>query len=209
MIGDRTACHERPCHDSISVRLPQSKLALEWREWLTRRVTNDYFRDRSFYQIQAGTLVDNPDQRISSDIRRARRRSCATMRRTQIAIRYTCHPAEHHAIATSSKRQFRPRSGMMIMPVLSCKDTRRQFTETALGLSMTLLNAGIDLISFSGILYSIYPPLFAALLVYSIGGTGASLYLGRSLVGLNFQQEAQEANFRCCPWPRSPTCPRR
>ena len=62
---------------------------------------------------------------------------------------------------------------------------------------MTLLNAGIDLISFSGILYSIYPPLFAALLVYSIGGTGASLYLGRSLVGLNFQQEAQEGNFRC------------
>ena len=40
---------------------------------------------------------------------------------------------------------------------------------------MTLLNAGIDLISFSGILYSIYPPLFAALLVYSIGGTGATL----------------------------------
>ena len=49
--------------------LPQSKLALEWREWLTRRLTDDYFRDRSFYQIQAGSLVDNPDQRISSDIR--------------------------------------------------------------------------------------------------------------------------------------------
>ncbi len=86
-----------------------------------------------------------------------------------------------------------------MMPAVSCDGTRRQFTETALGLSMTLLNAGIDLISFSGILYSIYPPLFAALLVYSIGGTGASLYLGRSLVGLNFQQEAQEANFRCRP----------
>lgn len=35
-----------------------------------------------------------------------------------------------------------------------------------------------------------------ALLVYSLGGTAASLYLGRSLVGLNFKQEAQEANFR-------------
>ena len=57
--------------------------------------------------------------------------------------------------------------------------------------------AGVDLISFSGILYSIYPPLFLALLVYSIGGTGTSLFLGRKLVGLNFQQEAQEANFRC------------
>jgi ABC-type long-subunit fatty acid transport system fused permease/ATPase subunit len=61
---------------------------------------------------------------------------------------------------------------------------------------MTILNAGVDLISFSGILYSIYPPLFVALLVYSLGGTAASVFLGRKLVGLNFQQEAQEANFR-------------
>lgn len=62
--------------------------------------------------------------------------------------------------------------------------------------SLLVLSAGVDLISFSGILYSIYPPLFLALVVYSIGGTGASLFLGRKLVGLNFQQEAQEANFR-------------
>lgn len=47
----------------------QSKLALEWREWLTERLTSDYFADRSFYQVQAGSLLDNPDQRISSDIR--------------------------------------------------------------------------------------------------------------------------------------------
>ena len=72
----------------------------------------------------------------------------------------------------------------------------RNFTETALGLSTTILQSVIDLVSFSGILYTIYPPLFAALLVYSIGGTTISLYLGRNLVGLNFQQEAQEANFR-------------
>jgi ABC-type uncharacterized transport system fused permease/ATPase subunit len=53
---------------SLALR-SQSKLALEWREWLTRRLTDDYFRDRSFYQVQAGALIDNPDQRISSDIR--------------------------------------------------------------------------------------------------------------------------------------------
>ena len=35
--------------------------------------------------------------------------------------------------------------------------------------------------------------------VYSLGGTGVSLYLGRKLVGLNFEQEAQEANFRWVP----------
>ena len=48
----------------------------------------------------------------------------------------------------------------------------------------------------AGILYSIYPPLFGALVVYSLGGTALSVYIGRPLVGLNFQQEAQEASFR-------------
>ena len=72
----------------------------------------------------------------------------------------------------------------------------RQFTDTALGFSTGLLNAAVDLVSFSGILYTIYPPLFIALLLYSLGGTAISLRLGRPLVGLNFQQEAREADFR-------------
>ena len=72
----------------------------------------------------------------------------------------------------------------------------RMFTETALSFSTGLLNAFVDLISFSGILYTIYPPLFVALLVYSVGGTAISLRLGRPLVGLNFKQEAREADFR-------------
>lgn len=55
----------------------------------------------------------------------------------------------------------------------------RQFTDAALGLSLTVLNSLIDLVSFSGILYSIYPPLFAALLAYSIGGTLGSIALGK------------------------------
>jgi hypothetical protein len=42
-----------------------------------------------------------------------------------------------------------------------------------------LLNSLVDLVSFSGILYSIYPPLFAALLLYSLGGTAASVALGK------------------------------
>ncbi|GAX72920.1 hypothetical protein CEUSTIGMA_g375.t1 [Chlamydomonas eustigma] len=126
----------------------QGKLALEWRQWLTEKLLIDYFSDRSFYQLQAGTGrggsdqdgVDNPDQRISSDV--------------------------------------------------------AAFTDTALGLSLTLLNAFIDLISFSGILFSIYPPLFAALVAYSVGGTVGSLALGKNLVTLNFDQEAREADFR-------------
>lgn len=62
--------------------------------------------------------------------------------------------------------------------------------------------------SFSGILYTIYPPLFVALLVYSIGGTAISLRLGKPLVGLNFRQEAREADFRSASTPTPPgSCP--
>lgn len=36
---------------------------------MTRKLTEDYFRNGTFYQIQSGALIDNPDQRISSDVR--------------------------------------------------------------------------------------------------------------------------------------------
>ena len=75
-------------------------------------------------------------------------------------------------------------------------DDVRAFTDTSLGFSLTLFRAIIDLASFSNILYGIYPPLFAALLVYSVGGTALSVYLGRDLVGLNFAQEKREADVR-------------
>ncbi|KAL2896587.1 ABC transporter D family member 2 chloroplastic [Bienertia sinuspersici] len=75
-------------------------------------------------------------------------------------------------------------------------DDLSTFTGTALSFSLTLFNAAIDLISFSNILFGIYPPLFVVLLVYSIGGTAISIYLGKGLVTLNFLQEKKEADFR-------------
>ncbi|GAU33273.1 hypothetical protein TSUD_279470 [Trifolium subterraneum] len=75
-------------------------------------------------------------------------------------------------------------------------DDLSSFTGTALSFSLALFNAAIDFISFSNILYGIYPPLFVVLLVYSIGGTAISVFLGRGLVSLNFLQEKKEADFR-------------
>lgn len=60
-------------------------------------------------------------------------------------------------------------------------DDLSSFTGTALSFSLTLFNAAVDLISFSNILYGIYPPLFVVLLLYSVGGTAISVYLGRVL----------------------------
>ncbi|KAK9131586.1 hypothetical protein Scep_011114 [Stephania cephalantha] len=75
-------------------------------------------------------------------------------------------------------------------------DDLSSFTGTALSFSLTLFNAAVDLISFSNILYGIYPPLFVVLLGYSIGGTAISVFLGKGLVSLNFLQEKKEADFR-------------
>ena len=41
---------------------------LNWREWLTTFMLDKYLRDRSYYRITAGNVIDNPDERLSRDI---------------------------------------------------------------------------------------------------------------------------------------------
>jgi putative ATP-binding cassette transporter len=48
----------------------QEKLGLYWRQWLTDKFMDRYFSNRSFYNLSNfKTDIDNPDQRISEDIR--------------------------------------------------------------------------------------------------------------------------------------------
>ncbi|KAL7612548.1 hypothetical protein Lser_V15G06653 [Lactuca serriola] len=75
-------------------------------------------------------------------------------------------------------------------------DDLSSFTGTSLSFSLALFNAIIDLISFSNILFGIYPPLFIVLVVYSLGGTAINIFLGKGLVNLNFMQGKMEVDFR-------------
>jgi ABC-type uncharacterized transport system fused permease/ATPase subunit len=84
------------------------------------------------------------------------------------------------------KRYFKNRTFYRIQsqslidnPDQRVNDDLSAFTGTALGFSLTLFNAAVDLISFSNILYGIYPPLFIVLIVYSLGGTAISVFLGK------------------------------
>eukprot|EP00977_Amphora_coffeiformis_P016978 scaffold5383_cov222-Amphora_coffeaeformis.AAC.19 len=70
------------------------------------------------------------------------------------------------------------------------------FTSYSLQLVITVLTSLIDLASFSTILWSIYPQLFAAILIYASAGTIITTFLGQSLVGLNFFQLQREADLR-------------
>lgn len=90
---------------------------------MTDHYLSRYFGQRTFYDVQSQSLIDNPDQRIVDDL--------------------------------------------------------NSFTMTALSFSLAIFNSTIDLISFSGILYGIYPPLFGVLVLYSFGGTIISIVLGK------------------------------
>ena len=117
------------------------RLALNWREWMTAELTRQYTSDQAYYRLEVETpRLDNPDQRITEDV--------------------------------------------------------RAFTSVSLGFVITLTNALIDLVSFSGILYSIYPELFYAIFAYAAFGTVTTIQLGRALVGQNAEQLLLEADLR-------------
>jgi len=124
----------------VIYRYTRDKLGLYWREWLTKSFLNKYLQNRAYYEINATKTIDNPDQRISEDI--------------------------------------------------------KSFTVTSLGFLLVILSSLIDMISFTGILWSISIPLTVVLVGYSILGTVVTVLFGRRLIGLNFNQLRREADFR-------------
>ncbi|KAI3456632.1 hypothetical protein Pfo_013295 [Paulownia fortunei] len=73
-------------------------------------------------------------------------------------------------------------------------DDLSSFTGTALAYPPTIFNATVDLISFSIILYGIYPPLFLVLLAYSLVGTAIKLFIFR--IGVSkFLERKERSRF--------------
>ncbi|MBD2463799.1 ABC transporter ATP-binding protein/permease [Oscillatoria sp. FACHB-1407] len=70
------------------------------------------------------------------------------------------------------------------------------FTVTSLQFLLVVLGAIITLFSFTGVLISISLPLTATLLVYAIGGTIITTFIGKRLIAINFNQLRREADFR-------------
>jgi putative ATP-binding cassette transporter len=54
---------------SVFYQFSQDRLALLWRELLTRHLTDRYLTDLAYYRLPRLIDIDNPDQRISEDVR--------------------------------------------------------------------------------------------------------------------------------------------
>ena len=72
----------------------------------------------------------------------------------------------------------------------------RSFTRVSLAFLLILLGSLMDLVSFTGILWSKSVLLVAVVLGYSFFGTLITALIGRRLVRLNFNQLRYEADFR-------------
>lgn len=119
----------------------RDKLGLHWRRWLTQKFLGSYFSNRAYYELNASSEIDNPDQRMAEDI--------------------------------------------------------NTFTQKSLQFLLVLVGALLQLIAFSGVLWSISRELVAFLIVYAVVGTVVTiLVFGKVLIGLNFFQLKREANFR-------------
>jgi len=71
------------------------------------------------------------------------------------------------------------------------------FTQKSLYFLLILIGALLQLIAFSGVLWSISKVLVVFLSIYAIAGTAVTvLVFGKVLIGLNFHQLRREADFR-------------
>jgi vitamin B12/bleomycin/antimicrobial peptide transport system ATP-binding/permease protein len=52
----------------VSQQFMQDRLALSWRDWLTRHLIHRYLSGCTFDRISAKSSIDNPDQRIAEDV---------------------------------------------------------------------------------------------------------------------------------------------
>ena len=134
----------------------QSWLEMRWRTWLTNKYLNEWFADRAYYRIslttdRAAHGTDNPDQRISQDL--------------------------------------------------------KEFTRNTLDLTLGLLRQIVSFVSFVTILWGLSGTLAVfgvnipgymvwIAIIYAAFGTWITHLIGRPLIGLRFQQERVEADFR-------------
>jgi putative ATP-binding cassette transporter len=87
-------------------------------------------------------------------------------------------------------------TGSITNPDQRIAEDIRTLTTTTLSFLLMFLNGTFTAISFSGVLWTISPSLFAIAVAYAAAGSGLTLWLGRPLIRLNYQQADREADFR-------------
>ena len=105
---------------------------------------------------------------------------------------------KHLASAYLSRRTYYrlESTSSLANPDQRLADDVRAFSTTTLSFTLLIVNGSITAISFSGVLWSISPLLFWVAVGYAIIGSALTIWVGRPLVRLSFNQSDLEADFR-------------
>lgn len=144
-------------------------LELRWRQWMTAHTLKRWMSHNAYYQLEL--------------------------------LRFS----EHQSTSAQSLQNPPDNPDQRIAQDVSL------FTSQTVGLCMGLLNASVTLVSFVGILWALSGSFAFDLLgthfnipgymvwvavLYCLAGSLITHWIGRPLIGLNFQQEKVEADFR-------------
>ncbi|MDR0478967.1 MAG: ABC transporter ATP-binding protein/permease [Burkholderiaceae bacterium] len=146
-------------------------LEVRWRAWMTRDLKNRWLSRQAFYRMELSRYAGMADQPLTS-------------------------------IGLPRLDQRVPDN-----PDQRLQEDINLFTAQTVGLSMNLLSTVVTLVSFVSILwnlsssfvwhgYSIPGFMVWAVVLYCVAGSVITHYVGRPLMGLNFQQQRREADFR-------------
>lgn len=105
----------------------------------------------------------------------------------------------HHAVNRyTSQRIFLhlEEAGTISNPDQRISEDIKALTMSTLSFSLMILNGTMTAISFSGVLWSISPALFAVAVLYAGFGSAVTIFFGKPLVRLNYRQSDCEADFR-------------
>jgi ABC-type uncharacterized transport system fused permease/ATPase subunit len=138
---------------SVLYRYQREQLAVHWREWMTDRTLVLYKSNRVYYSLERDIAGVSSSSSLSG-------------------------------VESSMNDDDTTTTNIAALPRIDNPDQRitedvRTFTAFSLQLFITLATSIIDLVSFSLILYSIQPQLFATIIIYAAFGTGMTVYIGK------------------------------
>ena len=130
---------------NVFYRYQRQRLAIAWRDWLTRTVLHLYFSNKVYYSLEREQRTAEPQ--------------------SQPTHRLTVELG-------SDDYDYGQRSrGQVDNPDQRIAEDIRSFTEFSLSFFLTLVTSFIDLVAFSFILFSIMPELFIAIFAFASIGT--------------------------------------
>ena len=85
-------------------------------------------------------------------------------------------------------------AGTLSNPDQRITEDVRTFVQMTVSLFLMFSNGALTVIAFSGVLWSISRPLFVVGVVYAAVGSLLTVWLGRPLIGLNYEQADREGD---------------